>query len=95
MPRELPCYQLKGYLLKLQEEKTLLGCALYVDALKAPSLLNKALQGVGCYAGPAEYPQGQEIPEVSEFELLQRPSLQLVHNRLTNTKELPLSTSIK
>ena len=37
--------QLKGYLLKWQQGKMLIGCAMYVDALKDPSLLSKALQG--------------------------------------------------
>ena len=36
--------KLKGYLSKWQQGKMLVGCAMYVDALKPPSLLSKALQ---------------------------------------------------
>ena len=36
--------KLKGYLSKWQQGKMLIGCAMYVDALKPPSLLSKALQ---------------------------------------------------
>ena len=37
--------RLRGYLLKWREGRMLLGCALYVDVLKPPSLLSLALQG--------------------------------------------------
>ena len=36
--------KLKGYLSKWQQGKMLVGCVMYVDALKPPSLLSKALQ---------------------------------------------------
>ena len=37
--------RLKGYLLKWKQSKMLVGAAMYVDALKPPSLLSLALQG--------------------------------------------------
>ena len=36
--------RLKGYLVKWQQGKILIGCAMYVDALGAPSILSKVLQ---------------------------------------------------
>ena len=37
--------RLKGYLRKWMQYKTILGCAMYVDILKPPSLLSLSLQG--------------------------------------------------
>ena len=37
--------RLKGYLLKWQQGNMLIGCAMYVNALKSPSILSKVLQG--------------------------------------------------
>ena len=37
--------RIKGWLRKWMEYKTILGCAVYVDILKAPSLLSLSLQG--------------------------------------------------
>lgn len=39
--------RVRGYLRKWSEENMLVGCALYVDALKVPSLLSLALQEDG------------------------------------------------
>ena len=82
--------RLKGYLLKLQEGKILIGCALYVDALKAPSLLSKALQGekLDVVQGLQSILKAKKsLKCLTELDPLQWPTLKLVHNRLTNGNE--------
>lgn len=37
--------RLKGYLLNWQQGKMLIGCTMYVDAVKSPSILSKVVQG--------------------------------------------------
>ena len=41
----MDCARLKGYLKKWSNYNTLVGCAMYVDILKPPSLLSLSLQG--------------------------------------------------
>ena len=82
--------RLKGYLLKWQEGKILIGCALYVDVLKAPSLLSKALQGekldvVLCLQSILKAKKSLKC--LTDLDPLQWPTLKLVQNRLTNGNE--------
>ena len=59
--------KLKGYLSKWEHGKVLIGCTLYVDALKAPSLLSKALQEETRYCSePPKYSSGEEGSEESD-----------------------------
>ena len=55
--------RLKGYLLKLQEGKILIGCS------ESPITTEQSSAGreTGGCAGSAEYPQGKEVPEVSDW----------------------------
>ena len=82
--------RLKGYLLKWQEGKILIGCALYVDALKALSLLSKALQGekLDVVLGLQSILRAKKsLKCLTDLDPLQWPTLKLVQNRLTNGNE--------
>lgn len=79
--------KLKGYLLKWQQGKVLIGCAMYVDALKPPSLLSKALQEdcidiVLCLRNILH--AKNSLRSLTEIDpLVEWPTVKLVRNRIT------------
>ena len=82
--------RLKGYLLKWQEGKILIGCALYVDSLKAPSILSKVLQGekLDIVLGLQNILKSRKsLQSLTDLDPLQWLTVKLVRNRLTNGNE--------
>lgn len=68
----------------------LIGCAIYVDALKPPSLLSKALQEnsmdiVLCLQNILH--SKKPLKNLTDRDPLERPTVKLVLNRLTENKE--------
>lgn len=82
--------RLKGYLSKWQEGKILIGCALYVDSLKASSILSKVLQGekLDIVLGLQNILKSRKsLQSLTDLDPLQWPTVKLVRNRLTNGNE--------
>lgn len=82
--------RLKGYLAKWQEAKILIGSAMYVDCLKAPSLLSKALQGekadiVMCLKNILN--SKRVLTHLVHTNPLQWPTVKLVLDRISDDKE--------
>ena len=68
----------------------LIGCALYVDALKAPSLLSKALQAkrLDIVLSLQNILQAKKaLKSLADLDPLLWPTVSLVHKRLTNGNE--------
>ena len=68
----------------------LIGCAMYVDALKAPSLLSKVLQGekLDIVLGLRSMLKSKKsLKSLIKLDPLQWPTVKLARNRLTNGNE--------
>ena len=77
--------KLKGYLSKWQQGKILIGCAMYVDALKAPAILSKVLQEnkLDIVLGLQSILKSKKsLNSLTDLDPLQWPSVKLVRNRL-------------
>lgn len=82
--------RLKGYLSKWQQGKILIGCAMYVDALRAPSILSKVLQEekFDIVLGLRSILKSKKsLRSLTDLDPLQWPTVKLVHNRLTSGNE--------
>ena len=82
--------RLKGYLTKWQQGKMLIGSAMYIDALNAPSLLSKSLQGdniniVQCLRNILH--AKKSLKNLVNVDPLDWPTVKLVCNRLSDDKE--------
>ena len=79
--------KLKGYLSKWEQGKVLIGCTLYVDALKAPSILSKALQEerLDIVLNLRNIIKAKKaLKSLTDLDPLLWPTVSLVHKRLTN-----------
>ena len=81
--------KLKGYLSKWQQGKMIIGCAMYVDALKPPSLLSKALQEdsvdvVLCLQNILH--AKKNLRNLSDVDPLEWPTVKLVRNRISDSE---------
>lgn len=82
--------RLKGYLLKWQHGKILIGCALYVDALKGPSILSKVLQAekLDIVLGLQSILKSKKsLKSLTNLDPVQWPTVKIVRNRLENENE--------
>ena len=82
--------RLKGYRTKWQQGKMLIGSAMYIDAVNAPSLLSKALQGdnidiVQCLRNILH--AKKSLKNLVDVDHLDWPTVKLVCNRLSDDKE--------
>lgn len=87
--------RLKGFLLKWQQGKMLMGCALYVDVLKAPSILSKALQAekLDIVLGLQNTLKAKKSLKIlTDADPLQWPTVKLVRNRIKNGNEFQGAT---
>ena len=81
--------KLKEYLSKWQQGKMLIGCAMYVDALKPPSLLSKALQEnsmdvVLCLQNILH--AKKSLRSLIDVDPLEWPTVKLVRNRIADSQ---------
>ena len=77
--------RLKGYLLKWKQPKMLIGCAIYVEALKPVSLLSLALQKEGADIVTSiqnTLSSVKALKSLSELALIEWPTVKLVKRRL-------------
>ena len=73
--------------MKWQHAKIVIGCALYVDALKVPSILSKSLQQakLDIVLGLRSILQAKKsLKSLTDLDPLEWPTLKLVRNRLKN-----------
>ena len=77
--------RLKGYLLKWKETRMLIGCAMYVEALKPVSLLSLTLQKEGADIVTSidnTLKSVKSLKALSELAPVEWPTVKLVTNRL-------------
>ena len=82
--------RLRGFLVKWQQGKMLMGCALYVDVLKAPSILSKALQAekLDIVLGLQNIVKSKKaLKSLTDADPLQWPTVKIVRNRIKNGNE--------
>lgn len=82
--------RLKGYLSKWQQGKLLIGCAFYVDALKAPSMLSKVLQAekLDIVSGLQNIIKSKKsLKSLVDGDPLEWPTVKLVRNKIKNGNE--------
>jgi hypothetical protein len=82
---------------KWQQGKMLMGCALYVDVLKAPSILSKALQAekLDIVLGLQNIVKSKKaLKSLTDADPLQWPTVKIVRNRIKNGNEYQGATSL-
>ncbi|XP_064404677.1 zinc finger protein 862-like isoform X1 [Halichondria panicea] len=82
--------RLKGYLSKWQQGKILIGCSMYVDALKVPSMLSKVLQEekLNIVSSLQNILKSKKsLQSLTDTDPLQWPTVKLICNRLTAGNE--------
>ena len=80
----------KGHLLKWQQGKILIGCAFYVDALKAPSILSEVLQAekLDIVSSVQNIIKSKKsLKSLVNGDLLEWPAVKLVRNKIKNGNE--------
>lgn len=82
--------QLKGFLLKWRSANMLVGAAMYVEVLKAPSILSLNLQdkSLDVVAGiKAILKASKSLMSLMEMDPLEWPTVKLVHGRISDEDE--------